>query len=115
MTTYKGKEYKDASPYLAPAKMAVEYVKRVMDIGESNTLAPWEWKGKLARFVCVGELRERVEKGLATITDAAWKDQLEVSASWAKLYCSGTFGLCPYGLGDTRETVGRAYARMQDT
>ncbi len=94
MTTYKGKEYKDASPFLAPAKTAVAYVSKKMDIGASNKIGP----GMIARMLCAGgtfnkgELRTKVEAELKTVKNPTWRDQLEISASWAKLYGCGNCG-----------------------
>jgi hypothetical protein len=81
------------------ALQAVKYAQKVMDIGSDNRLPQAYW-GFPARKMCVTEMRDHVEKELAELRrlrlqmkqDVGWKDQLEASASWAKLMGCGNCG-----------------------
>jgi hypothetical protein len=81
------------------AVKAVNYARGVMDIGSDNRFPQVYW-GFPARKMCVTEMRNHVQTELAGLRkvrirmhqEVNWKDQLESSASWAKLMGCGNCG-----------------------
>jgi len=59
------------SKYLVAAKAAVQFTRRVLDIGASNKMAPWDWWGKVTAALCAGSvlnkgtLQERIDEEMA--------------------------------------------------
>jgi hypothetical protein len=94
--------FDDMQNYLASAKAAVKYVISKMDIGASNKMQPWEWKGKVAKILCTGSainkgaMREAVDKDLAELNEikgkVGWKEAVDVFANQAKQWGCGNCG-----------------------
>jgi hypothetical protein len=88
-----------ATQYIAACQRAVQYVQKVMDIGPANRF-PQSMYGWAGKTLCVAEVRTKTKKELDDLAvvlaksgqNEGWKDQMEASASWAKLYGCGNCG-----------------------
>ena len=89
------------SKYLVAAKAAVQFTRRVLDIGASNKMAPWDWWGKVTAALCAGSvlnkgtLQERIDEEMARTEKqkkADYGDYVDVMASWARLFGCGNCG-----------------------
>jgi hypothetical protein len=81
------------------ALKAVKYADEKMDIGSYNKL-PNSYYGWPTRYLCVEESRQKVQKHLEDLEKlrarsnqkVGWADQLDESASWARLMGCGNCG-----------------------
>jgi hypothetical protein len=95
-------DFDDRQNYLVSAKEAVKYVISKMDIGSSNKMQPWEWKGKVAKILCTGSainkgaMREAQDKDLAELKrnkgTIGWKEAVDVFANQARQWGCGNCG-----------------------
>lgn len=87
-----------SSRYLTAAKAAVAYARKVLDIGASNKIAPWDFYGKLTKMVCAGSginkgvLQERIDEEMAGMSGAGYREYVDVMASWARQLGCGNCG-----------------------
>jgi hypothetical protein len=86
------------SKYLEAAKAAVIYTRKVMDIGASNKVAPWDFYGKFTKALCAGTaiskgyLQEQIDKDMSSIPEPTYKEYVDVMASWARQIGCGNCG-----------------------
>jgi hypothetical protein len=87
-----------SSKYLETARAAVRHTRKVLDIGASNKIAPWDFYGKFTKALCAGTgiskgaLQERIDQEMAGIPGATYKEYVDVMASWARQFGCGNCG-----------------------
>lgn len=87
--------------HLSSAIMAVEYVKKHIDLGASNKFSDMFGTLTAVKF-CTNEMRDKVDQELASYSDAAYvnnynelefnKRYLRANAQWSKHYGCGNCG-----------------------